>query len=143
MTVHDVFPSRSTSSLTSIVSQILELELKLSRLEDQTVYFRWAETNHRIHLATLRRQYNNFRLRLNEHSVEDFRVELNECGEILGRVKSSLAAGIIRGIAMSALQYKVAEIEGMIVLKGIVSELPALDELRMMPEVLVRIIEAL
>ncbi len=144
MDVQDAFPSSPPSRLVHIITQLLELELelKLSRPENQTEYFRWAVDNHRIQLATLRRQFNNIRLRLNEHSVEDLLDELNSQKEILGRVNASLSAGIIRGIARSALQLKVAEIESMIALKGVVDQLPDFDELRTMPEVWEEILES-
>jgi hypothetical protein len=137
MDVHDVFPlppRRSQSNLVHIITQLLELEMKLSRLDDQSEYFKWALENHYTHLKNLHRQYENFRYRFN--TADNFRDELNDYGEILGRVNSSLAAGIIRGIAISALQFKVDDIEGMMAMKGVVDQLPEFDQLRTMHEVL-------
>jgi hypothetical protein len=133
----------SNSSLSYIVAHILELEFKLSRPDDQSEYFRWGIDNHHSHLKYLHCQYGNFRDRFNGNTVDDFRSELNIQKEILGRIKSSLRAGFIRSVAMSALQFKVAEIEDMLLLKGVVSQLPEFDELKINSAVWDRILESL
>lgn len=142
MKVLDVFPSRSHSRLVSIVSEILELESKLSRLEDQSEYFRWAESNHRVRLNELVMEFDVFRDRFKKRTVDDLLEELNAQNEIQRRVVASLAPCMIRRIALSIIRNSVAEVEGVLVLKNLIGCLPSLDELISTPEVLEVILES-
>lgn len=135
MIVQDVFdslrPQSSLSRLAGLLNDILALEDRLSRPDDQSVYFRWGLSNHKAHLKKLHRQYSKFRYHFNDHTVDDFLDELNGRKAFLRDVVPSIESRNVRYIAKTDSVEIIAEMKDMVVLKGIVDTLPDLDELRM------------
>ena len=117
--------------------------MKLSRPQDQSEYFRWAEANHCARHKELVRRYDVFRYRFNGHTADDLLDELYNQHEILKMVVATLEPCMIKRIAMSRTEKSVAEIQDMIRLKGIVRELPSMEELKINSEVLELILESL
>jgi hypothetical protein len=145
MIVADVFdairPRHSFSELSELVSEILILEDRLSKQEDQTEYFRWGAQNHRNRLRELKRRYEKFRYRFNAYDTDDFLDEYNSRKSFLRDVVPAIDNPNIRYVARTDSVEIIAEVEDMLKLKGITSKLPEFDELKTQPEVILAILD--
>lgn len=127
MRIRDIFPS--PSRLTSIISEILELEHRLSNPERESEYFQWALPNHRTRLYELKLLYQNYRIRYSDVSVDELLDHLHHYTDIQIRVIPSLQSRLIKSIAKSFLKEQVSEIKDILVMKSYIDCLPEYDQI--------------
>ena len=134
-TVFDAMrPRYSLTKFTTLVDQILILEDRLSRPQDQSIYFRWAIPNHKKNLKKLHLRYAKFRFRFNEHTIDEFLDEVNGRKSFLRDVVAPLEASIVRNVAQLGSEEIIAEMSDMIHLKEIIGVIPEFEQLKQMPE---------
>lgn len=132
--------SQGHSGIAGLVSEILLLEERLKAPERQSEYFQMALESHTHHLSGLVDNYNRIRGEFNRYTIHQLQDEVSAQERMILK-HAGLSPLIARDMMRSQAQRIIQEMKDMIAVKGITDQLPTIEELKVMPDLLSDILE--
>lgn len=128
-----LFPTKGR--LSKLISEILILEQKLNKIEEQSEYFKWGAEGHFRRYTELLLKYELIRHEFNNTSLHELILQIEENKKFL-RLSQNLNPIIARMIVRNVTSERISKTTEFITLKSFTDVLPPFEILREDAEIL-------